>query len=126
MKPLMYIVVEGVIWKITAEGEWIQIPPSEILDSSVPFISEKAQVNDIIKTKNNEDDVVKISTSARIMDSHIFLDKISPKDKPFHYSYPLKFKFYSSLLKFFVKSTLFVYFTIGNTHNPNGYCGISI
>ncbi|PST99525.1 type I secretion C-terminal target domain-containing protein [Photobacterium aquimaris] len=59
----MYIVVEGVIWKITAEGEWIQIPPSAIIDSSVPFISEKAQVNDIIKTKNNEDDVVKISTS---------------------------------------------------------------
>ncbi|MCG3865460.1 type I secretion C-terminal target domain-containing protein [Photobacterium sp. Ph5] len=54
----MYVVVEGVIWKITAEGEWIQIPPSEIIDNSIPFISEKVQVNDIIKTKNNEDDDV--------------------------------------------------------------------
>ncbi|WP_235869043.1 Ig-like domain-containing protein [Photobacterium kishitanii] len=57
MKPIMYVVIEGVIWKITAEGEWVQIPPSEIIDSSIPFISEKAQVNNIIKTKINEDDV---------------------------------------------------------------------
>ncbi len=28
MKPIMYVVIEGVIWKITAEGEWVQIPPS--------------------------------------------------------------------------------------------------
>ncbi|PSW66042.1 RTX toxin [Photobacterium leiognathi subsp. mandapamensis] len=59
----MYVVVEGVIWKITAEGEWIQIPPSEIIDNSVPFISEKVQVNDIIKTKNNEDDVAEFTLS---------------------------------------------------------------
>ncbi len=26
MKPIMYVVIEGVIWKITAEGEWVQIP----------------------------------------------------------------------------------------------------
>nr|WP_318476879.1 type I secretion C-terminal target domain-containing protein [Photobacterium leiognathi] len=63
MKPVMYVVVEGVIWKITAEGEWIQIPPSEIIDNSVPFISEKVQVNDIIKTKNNEDDVAEFTLS---------------------------------------------------------------
>nr|WP_305464924.1 hypothetical protein [Photobacterium leiognathi] len=63
MKPVMYVVVEGVIWKITAEGEWIQIPPSEIIDNSVPFISEKVQVNDIIKTKNNEDDVTEFTLS---------------------------------------------------------------
>nr|WP_318418052.1 type I secretion C-terminal target domain-containing protein [Photobacterium leiognathi] len=63
MKPVMYVVVEGVIWKITAEGEWIQIPPSEIIDNSVPFISEKGQVNDIIKTKNNEDDVAEFTLS---------------------------------------------------------------
>lgn len=59
----MYVVVEGVIWKITAEGEWIQIPPSEIIDNSLPFISEKVQVNDIIKTKNNEDDVAEFTLS---------------------------------------------------------------
>ncbi|WP_439787889.1 T1SS-143 repeat domain-containing protein [Photobacterium leiognathi] len=59
----MYVVVEGVIWKITTEGEWIQIPPSEIIDNSVPFISEKVQVNDIIKTKNNEDDVAEFTLS---------------------------------------------------------------
>nr|WP_305425397.1 type I secretion C-terminal target domain-containing protein [Photobacterium leiognathi] len=63
MKPVMYVVVEGVIWKITAEGEWIQIPPSEIIDNSLPFISEKVQVNDIIKTKNNEDDVAEFTLS---------------------------------------------------------------
>ncbi|KJG40495.1 RTX toxin [Photobacterium angustum] len=58
MKPIMYVVVEGVIWKITTEGEWIQVPPSEIIDDSVPFIAEQAQVNDIIKSQNNEDNVV--------------------------------------------------------------------
>ncbi|WP_039860836.1 type I secretion C-terminal target domain-containing protein [Photobacterium sp. SKA34] len=63
MKPIMYVVVEGVIWKITAEGEWIQVPPSEIIDDSVPFIAEQAQVNDIIKTQNNEDDVVNLTQS---------------------------------------------------------------
>ncbi len=34
-----------------------KFPHQEIIDSSIPFISEKAQVNNIIKTKINEDDV---------------------------------------------------------------------
>ncbi|MBP2698698.1 RTX toxin [Photobacterium sp. CAIM 1937] len=53
----MYVVVEGVIWKITAEGEWVQIPPSEIIDNSVPFIDERAHVNEIFKTQPTDDDV---------------------------------------------------------------------
>ena len=56
MKPMMYVVIEGIIWKITDLGEWVQIPPSEIIDQSIPFIEERAYINDILKTQTNQDD----------------------------------------------------------------------
>ncbi len=59
----MYVVVEGVIWKITANGEWVLVPSSEVIDDSIPFISENVQVSDIINTPDNEDDIVTLKQS---------------------------------------------------------------
>ncbi len=68
----MYIVVEGIIWKITDNGEWVQIPVSEVIDQSIPFIEEKAYINDILKTQASQDDAPVIESSTHR--THFFLD----------------------------------------------------
>ncbi|KJG34632.1 RTX toxin [Photobacterium angustum] len=69
---MMYVVIEGIIWKITDSGEWVQIPPSEIIDQSIPFIEERAYINDILKTQTNQDDAPVIESSSHR--TQFFLD----------------------------------------------------
>ncbi|WP_318471273.1 T1SS-143 repeat domain-containing protein [Photobacterium leiognathi] len=87
MKPIMYIVVEGIIWKITDSGEWIQIPSSEIIDQSIPFIEERAYINDILKTQVNQDDasVIKSSTHRTqfFLDANVDQDPLSSNSASF-------------------------------------------
>ncbi|WP_223295638.1 T1SS-143 repeat domain-containing protein [Photobacterium leiognathi] len=87
MKPIMYIVVEGIIWKITDKGEWVQIPASEVIDQSIPFIEERANINDILKTKANQDDAPVIESSTYrtqfFLDANVDQDPISSNSASF-------------------------------------------
>ncbi|WP_318453343.1 T1SS-143 repeat domain-containing protein [Photobacterium leiognathi] len=87
MKPIMYIVVEGIIWKITDNGEWVQIPASEVIDQSIPFIEEKAYINDILKTQANQDDAPVIESSTHrtqfFLDANIDQDPLSSNSASF-------------------------------------------
>ncbi|WP_318518770.1 T1SS-143 repeat domain-containing protein [Photobacterium leiognathi] len=87
MKPIMYIVVEGIIWKITDKGEWVQIPASEVIDQSIPFIEERAYINDILKTKANQDDAPVIESSTHrtqfFLDANIDQDPLSSNSASF-------------------------------------------
>ncbi|WP_318438378.1 T1SS-143 repeat domain-containing protein [Photobacterium leiognathi] len=87
MKPIMYIVVEGIIWKITDKGEWVQIPASEVIDQSIPFIEERAYINDILKTKANQDDAPVIESSTHrtqfFLDTNIDQDPLSSNSASF-------------------------------------------
>ncbi|WP_407083602.1 T1SS-143 repeat domain-containing protein [Photobacterium leiognathi] len=83
----MYIVVEGIIWKITDNGEWVQIPASEVIDQSIPFIEEKAYINDILKTQANQDDAPVIERSTHrtqfFLDANIDQDPLSSNSASF-------------------------------------------
>ncbi len=83
----MYIVVEGIIWKITDNGEWVQIPASEVIDQSIPFIEERAYINDILKTKANQDDAPVIESSTHrtqfFLDANIDQDPLSSNSASF-------------------------------------------
>ncbi|GAD30247.1 autotransporter adhesin [Photobacterium leiognathi lrivu.4.1] len=83
----MYIVVEGIIWKITDKGEWVQIPASEVIDQSIPFIEERANINDILKTKANQDDAPVIESSTYrtqfFLDANVDQDPISSNSASF-------------------------------------------
>ncbi len=83
----MYIVVEGIIWKITDNGEWVQIPASEVIDQSIPFIEEKAYINDILKTQANQDDAPVIESSTHrtqfFLDANIDQDPLSSNSASF-------------------------------------------
>ncbi len=83
----MYIVVEGIIWKITDKGEWVQIPTSEVIDQSIPFIEERAYINDILKTKANQDDAPVIESSTHrtqfFLDANIDQDPLSSNSASF-------------------------------------------
>ncbi|WP_439899026.1 hypothetical protein [Photobacterium leiognathi] len=83
----MYIVVEGIIWKITDNGEWIQIPASEVIDQSIPFIEEKAYINDILKTQASQDDAPVIESSTHrtqfFLDANIDQDPLSSNSASF-------------------------------------------
>ncbi len=83
----MYIVVEGIIWKITDKGEWVQIPASEVIDQSIPFIEERAYINDILKTKANQDDAPVIESSTHrtqfFLDTNIDQDPLSSNSASF-------------------------------------------
>ncbi len=83
----MYIVVEGIIWKITDKGEWVQIPASEVIDQSIPFIEERAYINDILKTKANQDDAPVIESSTHrtqfFLDANIDQDPLSSNSASF-------------------------------------------
>nr|WP_318522049.1 RTX toxin [Photobacterium leiognathi] len=87
MKPIMYIVVEGIIWKITDSGEWIQIPSSEIIDQSIPFIEERAYINDILKTQVNQGDAPVINSSTHrtqfFLDANVDQDPLSSNSASF-------------------------------------------
>ncbi|WP_318476770.1 T1SS-143 repeat domain-containing protein [Photobacterium leiognathi] len=87
MKPIMYIVVEGIIWKITDNGEWVQIPASEVIDQSIPFIEERAYINDILKTQANQDDAPVIESSTHrtqfFLDANIDQDPLSSNSASF-------------------------------------------
>ncbi|WP_434137318.1 Ig-like domain-containing protein [Photobacterium leiognathi] len=87
MKPIMYIVVEGIIWKITDNGEWVQIPASEVIDQSIPFIEEKAYINDILKTQANQDDAPVIERSTHrtqfFLDANVDQDPLSSNSASF-------------------------------------------
>ncbi|WP_238092216.1 Ig-like domain-containing protein [Photobacterium leiognathi] len=87
MKPIMYIVVEGIIWKITDNGEWVQIPASEVIDQSIPFIEEKAYINDILKTQANQDDAPVIESSTHrtqfFLDANVDQDPLSSNSASF-------------------------------------------
>ncbi|WP_434144826.1 Ig-like domain-containing protein [Photobacterium leiognathi] len=87
MKPIMYIVVEGIIWKITDNGEWVQIPVSEVIDQSIPFIEERAYINDILKTQANQDDTPVIESSTHrtqfFLDANIDQDPLSSNSASF-------------------------------------------
>ncbi len=83
----MYIVVESIIWKITDKGEWVQIPASEVIDQSIPFIEERAYINDILKTKANQDDAPVIESSTHrtqfFLDTNIDQDPLSSNSASF-------------------------------------------
>ncbi len=83
----MYIVVEGIIWKITDNGEWVQIPASEVIDQSIPFIEEKAYINDILKTQANQDDAPVIESSTHrtqfFLDANVDQDPLSSNSASF-------------------------------------------
>ncbi len=83
----MYIVVEGIIWKITDSGEWIQIPSSEIIDQSIPFIEERAYINDILKTQANQGDAPVINSSTHrtqfFLDANVDQDPLSSNSASF-------------------------------------------
>ncbi len=83
----MYIVVEGIIWKITDNGEWVQIPASEVIDQSIPFIEEKAYTNDILKTQANQDDAPVIESSTHrtqfFLDANVDQDPLSSNSASF-------------------------------------------
>ncbi|WP_407082514.1 T1SS-143 repeat domain-containing protein [Photobacterium leiognathi] len=83
----MYIVVEGIIWKITDSGEWIQIPSSEIIDQSIPFIEERAYINDILKTQVNQGDAPVINSSTHrtqfFLDANVDQDPLSSNSASF-------------------------------------------
>ncbi len=83
----MYIVVEGIIWKITDNGEWVQIPASEVIDQSIPFIEEKAYINDILKTQASQDDTPVIESSTHrtqfFLDANIDQDPLSSNSASF-------------------------------------------
>ncbi len=83
----MYIVVEGIIWKITDNGEWVQIPASEVIDQSIPFIEEKAYINDILKTQANQDDAPVIERSTHrtqfFLDANVDQDPLSSNSASF-------------------------------------------
>ncbi|WP_318467648.1 T1SS-143 repeat domain-containing protein [Photobacterium leiognathi] len=87
MKPIMYIVVEGIIWKITDNGEWVQTPVSEVIDQSIPFIEERAYINDILKTQANQDDAPVIESSTHrtqfFLDANIDQDPLSSNSASF-------------------------------------------
>ncbi|WP_305840833.1 T1SS-143 repeat domain-containing protein [Photobacterium leiognathi] len=87
MKPIMYIVVEGIIWKITDNGEWVQIPASEVIDQSIPFIEEKAYINDILKTQASQDDAPVIESSTHrtqfFLDANVDQDPLSSNSASF-------------------------------------------
>ncbi len=83
----MYIVVEGIIWKITDNGEWVQIPASEVIDRSIPFIEEKAYINDILKTQANQNDAPVIESSTHrtqfFLDANVDQDPLSSNSASF-------------------------------------------
>ncbi len=83
----MYIVVEGIIWKITDNGEWVQTPVSEVIDQSIPFIEERAYINDILKTQANQDDAPVIESSTHrtqfFLDANIDQDPLSSNSASF-------------------------------------------
>nr|WP_233217596.1 Ig-like domain-containing protein [Photobacterium sp. GB-1] len=87
MKPMMYVVIEGIIWKITESGEWVQIPASEIIDQSIPFIKERAYINDILKTQTHQDDAPVIESSSHrtqfFLDTNIGQEPLSSNSASF-------------------------------------------
>ncbi|MGY5450180.1 T1SS-143 repeat domain-containing protein [Agarivorans sp. MS3-6] len=43
MKPVVYTDIQGQIWKVMADGQWLKVQPSEIVDTSVPFVQNLVQ-----------------------------------------------------------------------------------
>ncbi len=50
MEPVLYIEIEGTVWKIMSDGQWVQLPPSEQLDPSLPFIKESPPLAGVINS----------------------------------------------------------------------------
>ncbi|BEU03205.1 type I secretion protein [Agarivorans sp. OAG1] len=38
MKPVVYVDIEGQIWKVMGDGRWLKVEPTEIIDSSIPLV----------------------------------------------------------------------------------------
>ncbi|WP_411991313.1 hypothetical protein [Agarivorans sp. DSG3-1] len=47
MKPVVYVDIQGQIWKVMADGQWVKVTPSEIVDTSVPLV--KNVINELAK-----------------------------------------------------------------------------
>lgn len=58
MQPKIYIKLEDTIWKVTVNGQWQQVNPSEIIDIKLPFITEHTHFNDVISIHFNEQEIL--------------------------------------------------------------------
>ncbi|CEO41877.1 hypothetical protein C0Z01_08940 [Photobacterium kishitanii] len=58
MQPKIYIKLEDTIWKVTVNGQWLAMSPSEVIDIKIPFITEHQHFNDVINIHFNEKEVL--------------------------------------------------------------------
>ncbi|SMY33592.1 hypothetical protein PMAL9190_01051 [Photobacterium malacitanum] len=58
MQPKIYIKVEDTIWKVTENGQWLRVTPHEVIDISLPFITEHTHFNDVISLHFNEIEIL--------------------------------------------------------------------
>ncbi|KJG19424.1 hypothetical protein UB37_18385 [Photobacterium iliopiscarium] len=58
MQPKIYIKLENTTWKITINGQWLPMSPSEAIDIKLPFICEHIHFNDIINIYFNESEIL--------------------------------------------------------------------
>ncbi|MEC6907646.1 hypothetical protein [Photobacterium piscicola] len=58
MQLKIYIKLEGIIWKVTTDGQWLPLSPSEAIDIELPFICEHTHFNDVISIHFNESEIL--------------------------------------------------------------------
>ncbi|PTB32741.1 hypothetical protein [Photobacterium phosphoreum] len=58
MQPKIYIKLEDTIWKITANGQWLAVDPSEVINIELPFITKHTHFNDVISVHFNENEIL--------------------------------------------------------------------
>lgn len=58
MQPKIYIKLEGITWKVTTNGQWLPLSPSETIDIELPFICEHTHFNDVISIHFNESEIL--------------------------------------------------------------------
>lgn len=56
MQPKIYIKLENTIWKVTVNGQWLTVNPSEVIDIKLPFITEHKHFNDVTSIYFNENE----------------------------------------------------------------------
>ncbi|EMN7418320.1 hypothetical protein WB916_004496, partial [Vibrio vulnificus] len=40
MKPVLYIEIDGVLWKVMPDGQWIAVQADEVVDPTVKYVKE--------------------------------------------------------------------------------------
>lgn len=58
MQLKFYIKLTGITWKVTTNGQWLPLSPTETIDIKLPFIYEHTHFNDIIRAHFNKSEIL--------------------------------------------------------------------